>query len=221
MTHEPLIRSGLTLKLAMDEWMRRLLRKFSPRNVWRQFAFRGVEFRDNYAAFRAAYLVADPYNLKSAQATYRFQATNRIIQENFGQVHRLLEIGCAEGYQSRHLRLLCDTLHGIDVSAKAIARAKARCPTGHFSAEDLFAIEGTFNLVVAAEVLYYMKDIPAVLNRMNRLGSNCLVTYFEPYADRLDHFFAHIPGVREEVFQFRDVRWKAVWWKTGGRPAFS
>src|ERR1700732_1216256 len=161
--------------------MRRLLSKFRPRNLWKKFVFRAVDFSDNYGAFRTAYLVADPYNLKSAQAAYRFLTTNRIIEKNFGQVHRLLEIGCAEGYQSEHLKLLCSSLHGIDVSAKAIARAKARCPTCSFSAEDLFSVEGSFDLVVAAEVLYYMKDIPAVLNRMNQLGSNCLVTYYEPY----------------------------------------
>ena len=197
--------------------MRRLLSKFRPRNLWKKFVFRGVDFSDNYAAFRTAYLVADPYNLKSAQAAHRFLTTNRIIQNNFGQVHRLLEVGCAEGYQSQHLKLLCSILHGIDVSAKAIARAKARCPTCRFSVEDLFSIQGPFDLVVAAEVLYYMKDIPAVLNRMSRLGSNCLVTYYEPYADRLDRYFANIPGAREEVFQFRDARWKAVWWNTGAR----
>ena len=177
--------------------------------------FRAVDFSDNHSAFRTAYLMSDPYNLKSEQAGYRFLTTNRIIQENFGRSHRLLEIGCAEGYQSRHLKLLCNILHGIDVSAKAIARAKVRCPTCSFSAEDLFSIQGRFDLVVAAEVLYYMKDIPAVLKRMNQLGSSCLVTYYEPYAGRLDHYFANIPGVREEVFQFKDARWKAVWWKSG------
>ena len=140
-----------------DVRMRRLLRTFRPRNVWKRIVFRAVDFSDNYAAFRTAYLVTDPYNLKSAQAAYRFLTTNRIIQEKFGQVHRLLEIGCAEGYQSQHLKLLCNTLFGIDVSAKAIARAKARCPTCSFSAEDLFSIQGPFDLVVAAEVLYYIR----------------------------------------------------------------
>jgi len=174
--------------------------------------FRAVDFKDNHAAFRTAYLMTDPYNLKSAQAAYRFAATNRIIGELFGPLDRVLEIGCAEGYQSQHLKRLCAHLHGIDVSPKAVARAKTRCPAGHFSAEDLFSIRGRFDLVVAAEVLYYVQDIPAFLDRMTELGSACLVTYYQPYADRLDPYFARIPGARREMLQFKDVRWSAVWW---------
>ena len=195
--------------------MRRLLQRLRPRNIWNRFVFRAVDFSDNEEAFRTAYIVPDPHNLKSAQAAYRFARTNQIIQENFGRVHRLLEIGCAEGRQSQHLMQLCDTLHGIDVSPRALSRARERCPTCQFSCENIFSIRESFDLVVAAEVLYYMSDIPAVINHMNTVGSHCLITYYEPYADRLDRYFADIPGARGEVLQYKNTRWKAVWWKSG------
>jgi 2-polyprenyl-3-methyl-5-hydroxy-6-metoxy-1,4-benzoquinol methylase len=192
-----------------------MLSAVRPRNLWNRFIFRDVAYNDNHGAFKTAYIVPDPYNLKSEQAAYRFAETNRIIRDVFGPVGTMLEIGCAEGYQSRHLLPLCDSLHGIDVSDKAVERARVRCPEVRFSDEDIFALTGRYDLVLAAEVLYYMSDIPAVIARMSALGAGCLVTYYEPASLRLDPHFANIPGVQTELLQYKDVRWKAVWWKTG------
>jgi len=82
--------------MVMRDSARSLLRK-----LWMRLIVRHTDFSDNYSAFQTAYLMEDPYNLRSAAEAHRFSETNRIIRANFGRVNRLLEIGCAEGYQSR------------------------------------------------------------------------------------------------------------------------
>ncbi|MGO9390216.1 class I SAM-dependent methyltransferase [Rhodoblastus sp.] len=186
--------------------------KITLRNIWKRLVFRNVDFSNNYNAFRTAFLVEDPYGLRSASENYRFLETSRLIQANFPNVARLLEIGCAEGEQSRYLAEVCKSIKGIDVSYLAIARAKKACPMGIFSTGDIFSLHETFDLCVACEVLYYMKDINGTLSRMCQLGKSCMVTYWENYADEMDRHFTHIPDTNKAVIQYENTRWKAVWW---------
>jgi len=61
--------------------------------------------------------------------------------EQFGRVSSLLEIGCGEGHQSAQLQLVCDRLTGLDVSGRAVKRARGRCPGGEFLVGDVFSQE--------------------------------------------------------------------------------
>lgn len=190
-------------------------------NLWKRLIFRRVDFSDNHSAFDTAFILHDPYGLKGE--THRFSETNRIIREKFGYVDRLLEIGCAEGEQSKELQLICRSLNGVDVSARAIARAQKNCPSGAFSVGDVFSIdqnEPPFDLVVACEVLYYIKDTKAALDRISRLGKSCLVTYYEKYDDRLREYFAKLPDENRAVIQRGGGRWHVVWW-TGPDALFA
>lgn len=86
---------------------------------------------------------------------------------------RVLEIGCGEGVFSQ--RLLTEgraiELLGVDISKRAIARARARCvdcPGAQFQAGDIFytPICGAFDLMVVCEVLYYLGGSVAALGKL-------------------------------------------------------
>jgi SAM-dependent methyltransferase len=166
----------------------------------------------------ALYTVADPWLMTSPSEQFRFDATNRLISRRLGgtAVQSLLEVGCGEGHQSLHLQNVCDRLIGLDVSARAVRRARVRCPQAEFLVGDIFSrqvsVLAPFDLVVACEVLYYMTDVTAALRQIRLLGRNCLLTYFEGEAKTLDrHVSASCPTSLSEVFTFEQARWRAVW----------
>ena len=198
------------------------------RRTWMRYALRGASGADAYDKLALLYQVGDPWQLGSEREHRRFEATNELIARNFPGTGSLLEIGCGEGHQSELLLDVCEQLHGIDVSATAIERARARVPTGRFTAGDLYAqpwrdgdasasraTNGArpFDLVVACEVLYYMKEPRRCLEEMSRLGKGCLVTFFEPAAKRLASDVLAMPGVERSWFHAGGVTWLAAWWR--------
>jgi SAM-dependent methyltransferase len=202
------------------------LRK-AVRRLWMKYAMRGVGGADNYSRLNLAYVVGDPWNMESPLEQARFAATNTLVERCFGRVGSLLEIGCGEGHQSRALAGLCDQLYGIDVSTTAIERARQRLPQAQFAATDL---EGQpwggdrhrFDLVVACEVLYYIKDIPATLARMNHLGRHCLVTFYEPALFRVGPHLDAMPGGYHKDWLHADhTTWLVAWWSNAPAPAGS
>lgn len=178
---------------------------------------RGVRYSDNFRKIDAIYLIDDPWRMSSPGEQYRFAETNRLVAERFGPVGSLLEIGCGEGHQSLHLQEVCDHVVGLDVSARAVERARSRCPRGNFLVGDIFSKEvdarAPFDLVLASEVLYYMTDTCAVLQRMRALGRNNLVTYFAGAMATLDPQVLSLPGVASEILEFKQSRWRAAWWR--------
>jgi SAM-dependent methyltransferase len=188
-----------------------MLKKF-----WMRFALRGVHYSSNYAKLDAIYMVDDPWGMASPSEEYRFAGTNKLILKKFGRVGSILEIGCGEGHQSLHLRQVCDRLIGLDVSGRAVRRARRRCSGGKFLVGDIFSQEvgahAPFDLVVACEVLYYMSDVPAALRRIQELGRNSLVTYFAREMKTLDPLVLSLPGAASAILEVEEVRWRAVWW---------
>jgi SAM-dependent methyltransferase len=187
------------------------------RRIWKRFALRGVGYSSDYAKLDRLYMVNDPWRMTSPGEEYRFSETNRLILGEFGRVNSILEIGCGEGHQSVHLEQACNRLIGLDVSGRAVGRARRRCPGSEFLVGDIFCEKvhsrSPFDLVVACEVLYYMSDVPAALGRMGELGRNCLVTYFAREMDYLDPMVLSLPGAASAILEFEQVRWRAVWWR--------
>src|SRR5438128_5834682 len=122
----------------------------------------------------------DPWGFTDPWEETRFTETNRILLREFGQVKTLLEIGCAEGHQTLHLMQTCRQLYGLDVSARAVRRAKRRCPGAILQVGDLTSVvrlagaPKRFDIVVACEVLYYFRDVTLTLQQMRELGRACL-----------------------------------------------
>lgn len=194
----------------------RLLRK-AQRRLWMKYALRGVGGNDNHARLDLAYRMEDPWNMDSALERARFEATNRVIEQAFGRVASVLEIGCGEGHQTEWLARLSDRQYGIDVSAHAVERAKARLPQAQFAATDLAGQpwgeqRHRFDLVTACEVLYYLGDPAATLERMRHLGRNGLVTFFAPACGRVGPHLERIPGLHKDWIFHGGTAWLVGWW---------
>ncbi len=188
------------------------------RRSWMKYAMRGVGGADNHARLDLAYSVADPWHMDSPTEQARFAGTNRLIERDIGRVGSLLEIGCGEGHQTEHLAKLSDRIYGIDVSAKAIERATARLPHAQFAATDIYGqpwgdARGRFALVTACEVLYYVKDIPATIERMSQLGQVCLVTIFAPALQRVGPHLERLPGLHKDWIGHGSTVWLTCWWR--------
>lgn len=200
--------------------MQRINAKFRKaiRRTWMKYAMRGVGGADNYERLDLAYRLGDPWNMESGLEQARFAATNALVARHLGRVGSLLEIGCGEGHQTLALRALADEVYGIDVSPTAIERARGRVPDAHFAATDIHQqpwgdARGRFDLVVACEVLYYIKDIPATIERMRHLGRACMVTFFAPALVRVGPHLEGIEGLHKDWMQHQGETWLVSWWR--------
>jgi SAM-dependent methyltransferase len=196
----------------------RIARALKTRWMERTFPH-GADYRDEVAGFDRLYLVRDPWSLNSSETEqFRFMQTNTLILDNFGRPRSLLEIGCGEGIQSGHLCEVCDRLYGIDVSPRAVKRAKRHCPFGTFAAGDMHDLPQPlppprFDLVTACEVLYYVADVPGALARLSELGRACVVSYYGGARKILDEHVGAVPGVQFETLIYQDASWILAWWQ--------
>jgi SAM-dependent methyltransferase len=187
------------------------------RDYWVRLALRRAHYTDRADKLDRLYMVEDPWHLQSAKEQARFAWTNQLIVARFDRPATILEIGCGEGYQSRYLAQACDRLYGIDVSSRAVRRARRRCPGARFAAGDPLThgfpdVPLPADLVVACEVIYYVKDVPRFIERLSQLGRACLVTYYQGQAEALDPHFEDRPNCRREQFRCDGTEWNAVWW---------
>lgn len=211
--------SAGTHRECMNRYTARLRK--TVRRAWMKYAMRGVGGADDYQRLELAYRLGDPWNMDSGLEQARFAATNALLERAFGRVGSLLEIGCGEGHQTLALQALAGQVHGIDVSPTAIERARDRVPGAQFAAADVARQPwgdqaGRFDLVVACEVLYYIKDIPGTLERMNHLGRACFVTFFVPTLGRVGPHLEAIPGLEKDWIHHDGVTWLACWWRNPG-----
>jgi SAM-dependent methyltransferase len=192
------------------------------RRGWRRLLGKKLTASDNYDLFDRFYAMEDPWELSAGRDQVRFAQTNALIASRLGRVGSLLEIGCGEGHQSALLSQVCDRLVGIDVSERAVSRARARVPGGEFRVGDVASLgsgAGRFDLVVAFEMLYYVKDIPATLARMSELGDACLVTFFAPAARIVAQHLASVP-LADRGWMFGDpYAWLYAFWRPAASPA--
>jgi len=179
------------------------------------------------AAMNRLYLFEDPWGLNTTGEHFRFQETARIIRENIGDhFESILEIGCGEGLQTQYLAPLARYIVGLDPSSNAIKRARARgIANASFKVGELTSYaglaRGSFDLVMACEVLYYMPDFEEAFEKLNKLGSACVVTYHRGVFESLDNFFSS-KKVISETIRGADCDWRVVYWRLRepeGRPS--
>lgn len=187
--------------------------------VWRRFALRGIGANDNHVGLDRLYALPDPWGMTSTREQSRFSQTNAVIAAHAGRVRTLLEIGSGEGHQSEHLATLCDRLYGLDVSERAVERARERLPRAQFGVGEIGALPwappegGRYDLVVACEVLYYLSDIEAAVRHMSQLGHACLVTFFCPSARRVAQHLEAIPGLQRGWIYHDPYAWLWAFWR--------
>lgn len=141
---------------------------------------------------------ADPWDFESSdyeQKKYTRQI--RVLDEHVGGVDSILELGCAEGV---HSELLLEAfpdakLTGIDISSKAIGRARDRLATNRASfvagniAEEVAELDQSFDAIVWSETIYYIGDsisttemyslISTVADLLDTGGVLCLANIIE------------------------------------------
>ena len=125
-------------------------------------------------------------------------------------------IGCGEGLQTEYLALLAQQIVGLDPSSRAIKKAKSgQIANATFMVGDLMKYEPhpktTFDLVTACEVLYYIEDLDQAYHKLNSLGQNCVVTFYQGAFERLDRYFAKKP-VTSETIDSSYCKWRVVYW---------
>lgn len=191
------------------------------RKAWMKLTLRDVSGSDNHPQLDRIYAIEDPWGMETERERTRFSATNAIIESAFEPVGSLLEIGCGEGHQTEFLARVSAQQYGLDVSARAIARARERVPQAQFHVGSLFDQPWgnqphRFDLVTACDVLYYMSDIPAALAQMRHLGRAGLVTFYAPTCARVAPHLDVIPGVRHDWICHGGTAWLVAWWRNGG-----
>lgn len=187
------------------------------RDFWIRLSLRRVHYAGRARKLDLLYMVENPWRMDAPREQARFGWTNRLISTHLAPLDTILEIGCGEGHQSQYLSELCARLYGIDISGRAVRRARRRCPGGSFAAGEPFTFRlpdmpPAVDLVVACEMLYYVKEVPRFLERMSRLGRACLVTYYRGHGDELEPHFTALPLAGREDFSFGNGAWTAVWW---------
>ncbi len=104
---------------------------------------------------------ADPWNYNRGYEQTKYQQTLDLLPE--GRIGRALELACAEGHFTQMLAPRVEDLVATDISEIALGRVAQAC-SGHgnirFALLDFRndEIEGTFDLIVCSEVLYYIED---------------------------------------------------------------
>ncbi len=103
------------------------------------------------------------------------------------------EIGCSIGVLTEQLAGRCQSLLAVDVSERALARARQRCRHLPHVAFQLMQVpqafpEGRFDLVVVSEVGYYWSPSDLLLARrriVERLapGGQVLLVHWLPYVE--------------------------------------
>lgn len=189
------------------------------RRIWMRLNLRNMR-AGKHLPLKRLYLLRDPWQMESEREQFRFRKLNEIITAQFGKVDALLEIGCGEGHQTAHLQQVCKTIYGVDISGLAVARARERVPNARLYVHGLLSCPDTlndgkpFDLVVASEVLYYLRDdeLPAAAEKLRRLGRHCLVSYYEHEIARLDPYFAGMPGCQSQDIEYSGTRWRVRWW---------
>src|SRR5580765_2521161 len=153
----------------------------------------------------------DPFDFEtSAYEAAKYQHTVASLPRE--RYKRAVEIGCSIGVLTLRLAAKCEKLLGIDISDRALARARARCahlPGVKFermTVPDEFP-DQEFDLMVVSEVAYYWsvddlaraKDLLAAHQPM---GGHLLLVHWLPIVD----YHVQTGDAVHETW-LRDLRW--------------
>lgn len=146
----------------------------------------------------------DPWGLRASPFTqYRYLALLERLAA-FTPCASLLDVGCGEGLFTRYLTGVASSVTGIDVSATAIARARQNVPAAEFNCVSVqsYSPRERFDVVVAAEMLYYADDMTDALDRLRALGDVVVVSYARARAPQVEQCLRQAGQVNSTFHSF-------------------
>jgi 2-polyprenyl-3-methyl-5-hydroxy-6-metoxy-1,4-benzoquinol methylase len=135
----------------------------------------------------------DPWNYETSRYEQeKYEATLAVLSTK--RYMRGLEVGCSIGVLTELLAARCDSLIGLDFVPPAITAARRRCAAYPWVEFEVMQVprqwpQGSFNLIVFSEVLYFLADYDLrqiaarALESAAPAGDVLLVNYTEPTDD--------------------------------------
>lgn len=188
------------------------------RRLWTKLAMRSGEYDgSDPTRFDRLHLVEDPYKLGSKRELLRFEQTNAMIARTCPDLANILEVGSGEGIQTQYLARLCSTIIGIEVSARAAARARARMPDTEFlvgPGEDVIALVGDrpIDLAVVCEILYLTPNAGQIISDLQRIADRIIVTNYYKRAPSVAQYLTGDGWQRLDDISAEGMTWWCYLW---------
>lgn len=179
---------------------------------------RGTSFTGSYSKLRGLYFQNDPWQMASDREQHRFTETNLKLAEIAPSFGSILELGCGEGHQSYHLLKLTDDFWGLDVSDRAVERARARCANGNFEVSELENLDQVlgdkrFDLITACEVLYYLPDIPQAIALLQTRTDTIFVSNYLERSKKMRRHFKGSGWTQLNDISHGETIWECFVWQ--------
>ncbi|MDA9420895.1 nodulation methyltransferase NodS [Bradyrhizobium sp. CCBAU 53380] len=164
----------------------------------------------NHQLLERELAVDDPWRLDNSSFEQERYVQMLQMSRCSGEAASALEVGCAAGAFTEMLAPLCERLTVVDVMPQAIERARLRtrkwshtnwvtCDIQRFSTTE------QFDLIVVAEVLYYLKDVvemhAAIRNLVSMLAPGGTLI-FGSARDELCQRWGHAAGAETVIALF-------------------
>ncbi len=165
----------------------------------------GASTDRNSTAFEHLYREnEDPWGLRGSPFTqYRYLALLERLA-SFTPCRSLLDVGCGEGLFTRYLTGLASSVVAIDLSATAVVRGRQNVPGAEFHCVSVqeYVPQQRFDVVVAAEMLYYADDVEQALDSLRALGDVVVVSYARARAPQIEHRLRHAGHITSTFHSF-------------------
>ena len=189
------------------------------RKIWKRLLLRSLNQTDRRRQINQLFRIEDPWNLGSEKELARYNASNDLIESTCPRAVSLLEIGSAEGHQTSYLKQISESVQCVEISARAIDRARARNPgcTFHCGTAASFhepKRNTSFDVGTAFEVLYYPKDPAEILVPLNRMATWCFASSYARYSSLIRPAVESFPHFSEQTFAFGEDRWSIWSWRS-------
>jgi len=132
--------------------------------------------------FAHSYTVHDPYLDCFNYSRHRLDALLERFLPPAAQPLALLDVGCGTGHHMQRYAKLGYRVYGVDGSEEMLGHARANNPSADIRRSDVDALpfpDGSFDVVIAIEVMRYLPDPRRAIAEMHRVlkpGGLALVT---------------------------------------------
>jgi len=168
---------------------------------------------NNYQLLHRELSAEDPWRLDGNAFEQERHSQMLRLSLSEGPISNALEVGCAGGAFTEKLAPHCKQLTVIDVVPQAIARTRERIKeSSHISwiVADVqqFSTQQLFDLIVVAEVLYYLEDVVAMRTAVQNLVSMLAPSGHMVFGSALDancRRWGHVAGAETIIAMLNET----------------